>query len=113
MTNANAPLPNIQQNLVVQITSPIGSSVLVGTASMTAIAPNAARRGVRFFNPGAVELYICPANQVAVIGQGIPILPGGGPVDMIGDGKLINYNSGWNVIAASGANNPLTVLELL
>jgi len=106
-------MPTIQQSYALQIASPNGSTVLVGTASVPAIGANPSRRGVRFFNPGTVTLFICPANQAAVIGQGIPILPGGGPVDMIGDGALINYNSGWNVIAASGSNNPLTVLELL
>ena len=111
--NANGILPTIQQNLSVQIVSPVGTTVLVGTSSTTAIGSNSSRRGLRFFNPGTVELYICPANQVAVIGQGIPILSGGGPVDMIGDGELLNYNSGWNVIAATGSGNPLTILELL
>jgi hypothetical protein len=105
--------PTIQQNMNIQITSPNGSTVLLGTVSATAIGPNANRRGLRFYNPGTVTIYICPANIPAVIGQGIPILPGGGPVDFIGDGRLINYNSGWNAIAASGAANPLTVLELL
>lgn len=113
MAGANGIQPTIQQNLNVQIVSPNGTTVLVGTSSITAIGPNANRRGLSFFNPGTVQLYICPANQTAVIGQGIPILPSGGPVDMIGDGELLNYNSGWNVIAASGSNNPLTILELL
>lgn len=108
-----APLPTIRQSYDIQIVSPNGSTVLVGTSSTAAIGTNANRRGLRFYNPGTVELYICPANQAAVAGQGIPILPGGGPVDMIGDGELLNYNSGWNAIAASGSNNPLTILELL
>lgn len=111
--NANGIQPTIQQNLNVQIASPNGTTVLVGTASIAAIGPNPNRRGLRFYNPSAVVMYICPANIAAVIGQGIPILAGGGPVDMIGDGELINYNSGWNVIAATGSNNPLTILELL
>lgn len=107
-------VPTNQQNYNVPgVTSPKGSTVLVGTGSITAIGPNQNRRGLRFFNPSNVEMYICPDNLSAVIGQGIPILPGGGPVDMIGDGKLITYNSGWNVISASGTNNPLTILELL
>jgi hypothetical protein len=105
--------PTIQQNMNIQITSPNGATALVGTVSAQAIGANTNRRGLRFYNPGTVEIYICPANQVAVAGQGIPILPGGGPVDFVGDGKLVNYNSGWNAIAASGANNPLTILELL
>lgn len=113
MTNANGILPTIQQNNAVQIASPQGSTVLVATASILAIGANANRRGLQFFNPGTVQLYICPANIPAVVGQGIPIFPGGGPVQFIGDGILVNYNSGFNVIAASGSNNPLTILEML
>lgn len=105
--------PTIQQSYQIGLTSPVGSTVLVGTASTAVIGPSASRRGLMFFNPGTVVLYICPANQAAVIGQGIPIFPGGGPLDMLGDGKLIAYNSGWNAIAASGSNNPLTILELI
>jgi hypothetical protein len=110
----NFTAPTNQQNYQVPgVTSPNGTTVLVGIASITAIGPNQNRRGLRFFNPSAVIMYVCPANQAAVIGQGVPILPSAGPVDMIGDGKLINYNSGWNVISATGSNNPLTILELL
>ena len=110
---ANGIQPTSRQNLQVQLASPQGSSALLGTASSQVIGANPARRGLRFFNPGTVKLFICPANIPAVIGQGIPILPGAGPLDMIGDGKLINYNSAWNGIAAAGNNNPLTILELL
>lgn len=113
MSSVNGVMPTIQQNNAVQIASPQGSTVLLATGSLQIIGANAARRGLRFFNPSDVIIYICPANINAVIGQGIPIVPGGGPVDMIGDGKLINYNSAWNGIAASGSNKPLTVLELL
>lgn len=109
---ANGILPTIQQNNAVQIPSPNGSTVLVGTASIAAIGANASRRGLIFANPGTVALYLCPANQVAVIGQGVQLFPGA-TLPLYGDGMLINFNSGWNVIAASGAGNPLTVLELL
>lgn len=112
MANANAPLPTIQQNNTVQILSPFGATGILGTTSALVIGPDVTRRGVRFFNPGTVMLYICPSNIPAVVGQGIPIFPGGGPVDMIGDGKLINYNCGWNGIAASGSSNPITLLVL-
>jgi hypothetical protein len=112
MASANGILPTIQQNLNVQIASPNGSTALLGTSSAAVIGSNASRRGLIFVNPSAVTIFVCPANQTAVIGQGVPILPSA-QVQFIGDGKLINYNSGWNGIAASGSNNPLTVLELL
>lgn len=113
MTSANGVLPTIQQNLSVQISSPNGSIALVSNFSAQVIGSNAARRGIIFINPSTtVTIYVVPANQAAVIGQGIPILPQG-QQSFIGDGKLINYNCGWNAIASGGANNPLEILELL
>lgn len=113
MTNANAPLPTINQNLAVQITSPVGSIVVVGTSAVTVLPARAVRRGVQFFNPNAVAIiYVFPDNMTPVVGQGIPIFPGGGPPPLIGDGKLINYNCGWKAISDTAAS-PLTVLELL
>jgi hypothetical protein len=101
-------------NQIVPITSPVGTTVLVGTSSKSAIGPNQTRRGVMFVNPGAsVTLYICPANQTAVSGQGVPIAALA-TVTLNGNEQTgINVTCGWNVIAASSSNNPLTVLELL
>jgi hypothetical protein len=110
--SANGILPTIQQNLSVQIASPQGTSVLVSGASIIAIGANAARRGIIFIDGSAVDtLYVVPANQAAIVGRGIPILSQG-QQPFIGDGKLINFNAGWNVIS-SGANTPLEILELL
>lgn len=110
--SANGILPTIQQNLSVQIASPQGTSVLVSGASIPAIGTNASRRGIIFINGSAADtLYLVPANQTAVVGRGIPILPQG-QQPFYGDGKLINFNAGWNVIS-SGVNTPLEILELL
>lgn len=112
MVAANGTLPTIQQNLSVQIPSPQGSSVLVSGASIAAIGANAARRGLIFINGSAVDtIYLVPANQTAIVGRGIPLLPQG-QQPFIGDGKLINFNAGWNAIS-SGVNTPLEILELL
>lgn len=110
--NANGILPTIQQNLNVQISSPNGTCPLVGTASLQVIGANASRRGLIFFNPGPNVATVVPANQVAVSGQGITILPQSSR-EFIGDGKLINYNSAWNAIFDTGASNPLQILELV
>ncbi|WP_439392319.1 hypothetical protein ACRQ5Q_22240 [Bradyrhizobium sp. PMVTL-01] len=110
--SANGVLPTIQQNLNVQIASPNGSSLLVSGASIQAIGANASRRGLIFINGSAANIiYLVPANQAAVVGQGIPILPQASR-EFIGDGRLINFNSGWNVIS-DGVNVPLEILELL
>lgn len=112
MTNANAPLPTIQQNNALQIPSPVGSGVTVlASPGTTVLAPNASRRGVRFYNPNlAAMIYLFPDNMTPFIQQGIPVFPGGGPVDMMGDGKLINFNCGWKAVTDTpGAQ--LTILE--
>lgn len=112
MVSANGVLPTIQQNLNVQIASPQGSSILVSGASVPAIGANTARRGVVFINCSSDKtIYLVPANQTAVAGRGIPILPQA-QREFIGDGKLINYNTGWNAIS-DGVDVPLEILELL
>lgn len=113
MTAFNAPLPTAQLRMNVPIASPVGSTVLVGTASVAAIAANISRRGIIFINPGTVNLYVCPSNQTAVIGQGVLILPGGQQTFLGDPSANVAFNSGWNAIAATGASNPLTILELL
>lgn len=113
MASANGILPTIQQNLQVQITSPVGALALLGTSSAQVIGANPARRGIVFINPTTTRTYtLVPANQTAVAGQGVVVLPQA-QVSFIGDGKLINYNCGWNGIADGGSNNPLEILELL
>jgi hypothetical protein len=114
MAGYNGIQPRINQNLSVQIASPLGTNVLVSGASISAIGSNDVRRGIIFINPNLSGpiIRVCPANQTAVIGQGVPVLPGG-QISFIGDGELINYNCGWNTIADSGSNNPLQILELL
>jgi hypothetical protein len=110
---ANEPPPLNQQGYGIPIVSPNGTTVLVSGASILAIGPNITRRGVTFINPNLAGpiIRVCPANQTAVAGQGVPVLPGG-QVSFLGS-DLIRYSAGWNTIADSGSNNPLTILELL
>lgn len=102
-----------RQGYNVPAISPLGTNILTnGTTQVTAIGQNLNRRGVAFGNPSDVTIYVCPANQAAVVGQGTPIIAGA-IVPFLGDGKLINYTCGWNAIAASGSNKPLEVLEFV
>lgn len=113
-SNFNAPLPTAQLRLNVPVVSPNGTSVVVGTSSVAAIGYNQNRRGIIFINPSAtVTLYVCPANQVAVAGQGVPILPQGQQTFISDPNTNVSFNCGWNAIAQSGGSNSLTVLELL
>lgn len=109
-----APMPLASLNQGSTIASPLGSGVLVGGASTTAIAANRQRRGITFHNPGTVALAVCPANLTAVFGAGgITLLPGQSKTFMAKPQSRIRVNCGWNVIAQSGSNNPLTILEHL
>lgn len=113
MSNANAPLPVAQLRLNVPITSPQAWTILVGNTSIPAIGANQNRRGIIFANPGSVNIYVVPSNLAAVIGQGILVLPGA-QVELLGNpSRNINYNCAWNAIAATGSNNPLTIMDLL
>lgn len=110
----NPPMPLAQLNQGSGITSPLGTGVLLGTASATAIGANPQRRGITFHNPGTINLAVCPANLAAVVGAGgIILLPGQTKTFMARPKSRIRVNCGWNAIAASSSNNPLTVLEHL
>jgi hypothetical protein len=115
-TNSSVPVPMplASLNQGSSIASPKGSGVLLGTASAAAIGANAQRRGITFHNPGTVELAVCPANLVAAIGAGsIILLPGQTRTYRAKPKSRIRINCGWNAIAQSGSNNPLTMLEHL
>jgi hypothetical protein len=108
------PMPLASLNQGSGIPSPLASGKLLAAASLAAIGANAQRRGITFHNPGAVNLAVCPSNLVAAIGAGsIILLPGQTRTYMAKPKSRIRVNCGWNAIAASGTNNPLTVLEHL
>lgn len=110
---ANEPAMLNQQSYSVATTSPNGTVALVGTASVAAIGANITRRGIIFINPNlsGPTIWVAPANQTLVAGQGVPVLPGG-QVSFLGS-ENVTYNCAWVSIAASGSNNPLQILELL
>lgn len=115
-TNASvpAPMPLASLNQGSSILSPRASGILLGTGSVPAIGSNAQRRGITFHNPGTVNLAVCPANLAAAIGAGsIILLPGQTRTYQAKPKSRIRINCGWNAIAQSSSNNPLTVLEHL
>lgn len=115
-TNASvpAPMPLASLNQGSSIASPLGSGVLLATGSAAAIGANPQRRGITFHNPGTVELAVCPANLAAAIGAGsFILLPGQTRTYLAKPKSRVRVNCGWNAIAQSGSNNPLTILEHL
>jgi|SRR5882672_366036 len=114
MVAFNAPLPVAQLRLDVPITSPVGSLVLVGNSGQTtAIGPNQNRRGIIFINPGTIRITLVPANQTAVAGQGVIVLPNAQVAFYNNPDSNVQFNCGWNAIADTGSNNPLQILELV
>lgn len=113
--NPAAPAPEAKASLNLDpgILSPVAIAVgNLGTVSQQVIGPNPVRRAIAFINAGTVPLYVCPANLTAIAGAGsVTVLPGQ-MKEMRARGR-IRVNCGWNAIAASGSNRPLTILEYL
>lgn len=113
--NQSVPAPNAlaQLDFGVPIVSPNGIQVAnVGVGSMSIIGPNPVRRAITFHNPGAITLYVCPANLGASTGAGsVTLLPGQSKT--IRARGRIRVNCGWNACSESLNNNTLTILEYL
>lgn len=108
----NTPL-SMKQNLVLStVESPIGFPTLtLTTGSQEIIGADRNRAGIQFHNPGTVVLAVCPANLDAVIGAGSVILLPGQTKSIYGNDN-VKINCGWNAIADSGVDNPITVIGL-
>jgi hypothetical protein len=94
------------------IASPIGSAASLGTASVKVLEASPVRRGVIFHNPGTIPLAICPENLTAVFGAGSMVVLPGQERRIIAEGR-VRVNCGWNGMAQSGTNNPLSILSIL
>jgi hypothetical protein len=78
------------------------------------LAPSPSRQSITFVNPGTVTLYAAPIVNAA----GVTLTPSlaalGGCVPIFA-GALFPISGecqvGWQVFAASGSNNPATVIE--
>jgi hypothetical protein len=108
--NANGPLPQSNLSFDVPIVSPLATGISLATSSVTAIGSNPVRRGIAFHNPGLVPVAVCPANLSAAFGPGSIIVLPGATKRIFAKGN-VKVNCGFNAIAQSGSNNPLTVLE--
>jgi hypothetical protein len=105
------PEPQIQQNQIIPIPSPVFTSVALTTAnSPSVLGTNAQRRGITFANPSATQtIYIAPAGTAIAVGQGIPLFPGASfPIMAQGNFQI---NCGWQAIASGSCN--LTILEFV
>jgi hypothetical protein len=105
------PAPQIQQNQIIPIPSPLFTSVpLTGANSPSVIGPNPNRRGITFGNPSATQtIYLAPAGSAIAVGQGLPMFPGAS-IPMMSQGNY-QINCAWQAIASGNCN--LTILEFV
>jgi hypothetical protein len=86
----------------------------LGTSAMVLVGANPLRQFIRFANPGTVTAYVAMERD----GNGNALMPCllalGGCFPVVGGAQLTvsgECQLGWNGLAASGTNNPLTVFE--
>jgi hypothetical protein len=105
------PEPQIQQNQIIPIASPLFMSVALTTANNpSVIGSNAQRRGIIFGNPSATQtIYLAPIGSAIAANQGIPLFPGA-TLPIMAQGNF-QINCGWQAIASGNCN--LTILEFV
>lgn len=105
------PEPQIQQNQIIPIPSPVFTSVALTTANNpNVIGTNANRRGITFGNPSATQtIYLAPAGSAITTNQGLPLFPGA-TLPIMAQGNF-QINCGWQAIASGNCN--LTILEFV
>lgn len=86
----------------------------LGTAPIQVVAANPSRQSLTFANPGTVTVYVSPS----VTGSGAALTPSlaalGGTFPLFAGGLLVisgECQTAWQALAASGVNNPLTVMD--
>jgi len=109
-----APMPLVQQNLDVDISSPTAQAVTnLTTVSSQVRAANQVRRGLYMHNPGATYAKgIAPGNIAAAIGAGSIVLLPQASKEIRARGK-IRINCAFNAVTANNADPDLTLLTYL
>lgn len=86
----------------------------LSTTPIQVLGTNTNRQKITFHNPGTVTVYVAPGVSASGIGMAIGLASLGGCF-MILPGGLLEISGecqkSWNAFAASGVNNPLTVME--
>lgn len=88
--------------------------VIPATTAALAISGNPSRKKITFHNPGTINVYVAPtvsatgaalSPTLSALAGTFIIFPGG---LLIIDGEC---QTAWQALAASGTNNPLTIME--
>jgi hypothetical protein len=94
------------------VTTPLSWPTTLTGVSAQIIPGNTSRIGMIIHNPGAINIYVCPATD----GSGSPLAAGGAGSILLAPQQSIAINglcnNAWNGVS-SGANTPVTVLEFL
>ena len=86
----------------------------ISTAPIQVVAANQQRVSITFANPGTQTIFVAPL----VTANGAPLVPStgalGGCFPVVSGAMMIltgEVQVGWQALAPSGLNNPLTVME--
>lgn len=88
--------------------------IISGTFPTLAIAGNPQRQSITFHNPGTINIYVSPTLTAtgAALNPSLGALAG---CFIIFPGALLiisgECQTPWQAFAASGSNNPLTIME--
>src|SRR5882672_9578393 len=88
--------------------------IIPATSAVQAIAGRPERQSITFHNPGTVNVYVAPT--ITATGAALaPTLSALAGTFLIFPGGLLvitgECQTAWQAFAASGTNNPLTVME--
>lgn len=89
------------------------------TAPGTVAPANPSRTQIVFHNPGTVDVFVAPATVINALGSAVALVPTtlllGGCFRIFANGGALTIagecQTAWQAFAASGAGNPLTVMD--
>jgi hypothetical protein len=84
------------------------------TTPAVVIGANTSRRKIVFHNPGTIDVYIAPSVDFENVAIDITTNRGGSFLVYANGGTLSiegECQGAWQAVAASGADNPLTVMD--
>lgn len=92
---------------------------IVDPVNSIVIGANPSRTQITFHNPGSQDIFIAPTTVINNSGAAIALLPSlanlGGCFRVFANGGTLVINgecqTAWFAFAASGSNNPLTVMD--
>ena len=110
MSNGPLPLANLTNDTPVLGPIGIGISTL-GIVWQQVLPADLNRRGIVFYNPGANNLRVCPANLSVQNVAGAFLIYPGEQLEIFAEDEIANVNSAWMAWVDAGANQPISILD--